>query len=91
MTLTKISPQIFRMEDKQGQQIGNICEASHCEVYKAFKLYKIFNIGIIICNDDHCHFSQSEFDTLEEDRVPIFLDKEFTIKYISKLSSEHRS
>jgi hypothetical protein len=66
--------------------------AVHCDIYEAFKACKFLRIGISYATDENTVqiFPNEDYSKAEEERIPLFSDKESSVKDISKYLSEHR-
>jgi hypothetical protein len=69
-----------------------MCGAVHCDIYEAFKACKFLRIGISYATDENTLqiFPKDDYSKGEEERIPLFYDKESSVKEISKYLSEHR-
>jgi hypothetical protein len=67
-------------------------EAAHCDIYEAFKACKFFRTGISYAKDKNTLqiFPNEDCSMAEEERIPLFFDKESHLRDISKYLSEHR-
>jgi hypothetical protein len=72
--------------------INKMRGAVHCDIYEAFKACKFLRIGISYATDENTLqiFPNEDYSKAEEERIPLFSDKEISVKDISKYLSEHR-
>jgi hypothetical protein len=73
-------------------EITKILGAVHCEIYEAFMECKFLRIGISYAKDEYTLqiFPKEDNSKSEEERIPLFSDKESSVKDISKYLSQHR-
>jgi hypothetical protein len=73
--------------------INKMSGAVHCEIYEAFKSCKFLRIGISYakCENTFQIFPNEDYSKAEEERIPLFSDKEFSVKVISKYLSSREA
>jgi hypothetical protein len=72
--------------------INKMYGAVHCEAYQVFKFLKFLRIGISYAKEENSLqiFPNEDYSKAEEERIPLFSDKESSVKDISKYLSDHR-